>query len=255
MEGIIYLLTNQAMPSFILIETAATTQEMDTDIKRFYNDSAIPMPFDVVYAGIIADYKVMFEFLKVSLSNFRINPDRNFFTCTLNQINNIITLKEVRNITQSYKEGSVDEYLLPQSRPEPANTYIQMSNTNRPSSPPPPTPQQPMQSTSYMPTMNAVPPPVTPADTIVDNSNSFKKPENTTYQNFVDFRRINIPVNSIIVCEKTQERALVKSNFVIEFRGQNTTLYNATRLALGDEFDTKKSILSYWTFNNKYINT
>lgn len=269
MDGIIYLLSNQSMPNFVLIETAATTQEMEADVKRFFSDSAIPTPFELVYSGIIADYKVIFEFLKVALSNYRINPERNFFTCSIEKIITIIKNKEVRDITNSYKEQNVEELLLPQSRSETSNNHVHPQSNyqnigyggygNQPSSnqysPPPSPPPQNYQSQMPQPINNY---PSAPPNTTVMPENNFdsnrdnRRPDSNT-TNFVDFRRLNIPINSIIICEKTQERALVKSNFVIEFRGQNTTLYNATRLALGDEFDNKKPILNYWSFNNKII--
>ncbi len=263
MDGIIYLLSNQAMPNFILIETAATTQEMETDIKRFFNDSAIPTPFELVYSGIIADYKVIFEFLKVALSNYRINPERNFFTCSIDKIITIIKNKEVRDITNSYKEQNVEELLLPQSRSETTNVPANYNNIgygnygNQSNNYQSPSPQNQPQPQQQMPPLNNTyssqnPSTVVMSENNYDSNRDNRRPDSNT-TNFVDFRRLNIPINSIIICEKTQERALVKSNFVIEFRGQNTTLYNATRLALGDEFDNKKPILNYWSFNNKII--
>ena len=210
MEGIIFVLANSAMPSILLIETAATNQEMESSLKNFYNES-VPLPFYCLYAGIIADYKEMDALLKVALSNYRINHERNFFSASLDQVLSILHYKEVKNLTDSSQENQED--------------YLSRSSNNNVSS-------------------NAILP--------VESGKEYKQID-TNIQNFVDFRRLNIPINSIIVCEPTNERALVKSNFVIEFRGQNTTLYNATRLALGDDFDNKKSVLSYWSYNNKNI--
>ena len=214
MEGIIFVLANSSMPSILLIETAATNQEMENSLKKFYNES-VPLPFYCLYAAIIADYKEMDNLIKVALSNYRINIERNFFSASLEQIISILHHKEVKNLTEHLQENQDD-----------------LSNSNRTSNS-----VQNVSSNALLP---------------VESGREYKQVD-TNIQNFVDFRRLNIPINSIIVCEPTNERALVKSNFVIEFRGQNTTLYNATRLALGDDFDNKKSILSYWTFNNKSI--
>lgn len=215
MEGIIFVLANSAMPSILLIETASTNLEMENSLKKFYNES-VPLPFYCLYAGIIADYKEMDSLIKVALSNYRINKERNFFSASLEQVLSILHYKEVKNLTDQLQENQDD---------------FSVDSSTKPNN------SQPVSSNAILP---------------VESGREYKQVE-TNIQNFVDFRRLNIPINSIIVCEPTNERALVKSNFVIEFRGQNTTLYNATRLALGDDFDNKKSILSYWSFNNKSI--
>lgn len=74
--GIVYILTNEAMPGYIKVGYT-------TDIKKRMKDlntTSVPLPFELFYAKKCADASNVEKRLKGGLSSDRINPKREFFT-------------------------------------------------------------------------------------------------------------------------------------------------------------------------------
>ncbi|MGL4389234.1 MAG: GIY-YIG nuclease family protein [Brevinema sp.] len=76
-EGIIYILTNPAMPGFIKI---GMTQREDIKqrMKELYS-TGVPFPFDLHYAMKIDDVKITESLLHQIFSVHRENMEREFF--------------------------------------------------------------------------------------------------------------------------------------------------------------------------------
>lgn len=67
------------------------------------------------------------------------------------------------------------------------------------------------------------------------------------------FGEMNIPLGSELVCVTNAETVKVISDRTVEFRGEETSLTNATRIILDNGYHVAPS--PYWTFNGTLLRT
>lgn len=67
------------------------------------------------------------------------------------------------------------------------------------------------------------------------------------------FNEMNIPIGSEIINVTNGEAAIVKSDKSVIFRGEETSLTNATKVILGNDYHVAPN--PYWTFNGKSLRT
>lgn len=95
--GIVYVLSNPAMPNLIKI---GFTSNMDvkTRMAQLYQ-SGVPLPFECVYAAKVNDYERIEKALHTAFGPDRINPKREFFEIEAEQAIAIIKLLEIEDVT------------------------------------------------------------------------------------------------------------------------------------------------------------
>ncbi len=110
-EGIIYVLTNEAMPGYIKI--GKTTTSVEQRILELSRATAVPLPFECPYAARVADMDGAEKALHDAFDDHRKNPKREFFILAPERaiaFLKYITLEEVtpsRNVGVESEEDAV----------------------------------------------------------------------------------------------------------------------------------------------------
>ena len=81
--GIVYILTNEAMPGYIKIGKTAgySPDDVQGRMKELYGPrtTGVPLPFDCKYAAVVANYGDVETKLHEVFKDYRINRNREFF--------------------------------------------------------------------------------------------------------------------------------------------------------------------------------
>lgn len=102
MEGIIYILTNPAMPGMIKI---GKTNLSDVKLRMAQlHTTGVPLPFECEYAAKVKDIDMVEKALHTAFSPNRINPKREFFGIEPYQAIGIIKLLEIKNTTNDVEQ-------------------------------------------------------------------------------------------------------------------------------------------------------
>ena len=97
MEGIIYLLSNPAMPGILKIGKT-TKEDVKLRMKELYS-SGVPLPFECLYAAKVRDIDRVEKALHTAFSPDRVNPKREFFEIEATQAIAILKLLELENVS------------------------------------------------------------------------------------------------------------------------------------------------------------
>ena len=102
--GIVYVLTNSAMPGIVKI---GMTQRADLEqrMKELYG-TGVPVPFECAYAcKVSADKtKLLEQALHTAFGPYRVNPKREFFEVTPEQVSAIMRFCDEGDVTSEVKE-------------------------------------------------------------------------------------------------------------------------------------------------------
>lgn len=102
MEGIVYVLTNAAMPGLVKIgKTSATDPE--ERMKSLYS-TGVPVPFDCEMAVRVGDAGRVERKLHQAFRNSRLNPGREFFKIDPDQACAILELLDGEDVTPAVSE-------------------------------------------------------------------------------------------------------------------------------------------------------
>ena len=105
MAGIVYLLTNKAMPG--LVKIGKTTRDNpQVRMDELYNHSGVPVPFHCVMAIQVEDPNGVERALHVAFGPNRFNPKREFFEIDPEQAVAALSLAEGENVTPTVNEGN-----------------------------------------------------------------------------------------------------------------------------------------------------
>ncbi len=108
--GIVYILTNPAMPNLIKI---GYTQQEDVKFRmaQLYSNPGVPLPFECVYAAKVSNAEKVEKALHTAFGPNRLNPRREFFEIEASQAIAIIKLLELEDVTPRVAEEreQVDE--------------------------------------------------------------------------------------------------------------------------------------------------
>ena len=107
-EGVVYVLTNPAMPG--LVKIGKTGRGVETRLNDLYT-TGVPLPFECSYAAQVADMdKVELAFHR-AFGPYRINPRREFFEIEPEQAIGLLELLAVSDMTPQVQEeaASVDK--------------------------------------------------------------------------------------------------------------------------------------------------
>ena len=86
--GIVYILTNEAMPGYIKI--GKTTTSVDQRVLELSRSTSVPLPFECYYAVRVADVSQVEKALHDAFGDHRKNPKREFFTIAPERIVSIL---------------------------------------------------------------------------------------------------------------------------------------------------------------------
>ena len=101
-EGIVYVLSNEAMPGLIKIGLT-TRRELQDRINELYTTS-VPVPFTCEYASRVDDCAKVEQALHQAFSTDRVNPNREFFRMSVERVIPILKLVEKEEITASVRK-------------------------------------------------------------------------------------------------------------------------------------------------------
>ena len=193
MEGIIYILTNPAMPGIVKI--GKTTQEdVKLRMSQLYS-TGVPLPFECAYAAKVNSIDDVEKAFHNAFSPNRLNPKREFFEIDSTQAIAIIKLLEIQNVTPLVEQ---ETNVIDQAEIEAGRVYSQ------------------------------------------------KRPK-------MNFDEMGIPTGSELIFNNNGEVAIVISNKMVRFREEETSLTNATRLALGEGYAYNVAPGPYWSYNGRRL--
>ncbi len=109
--GIVYILTNPAMPNMIKIGMS-NAEDVKMRMAQLYT-SGVPLPFECVYAARVPNCEKVEKALHIAFGPARVNPKREFFEIDAAQAMAIIRLMEVEDVTprvaaEAEKVGEID---------------------------------------------------------------------------------------------------------------------------------------------------
>ncbi len=97
MEGIIYLLSNPAMPGIIKIGKTIH-EDVKVRMAQLYS-TGVPVPFDCLYAAKVANIDDVEKAFHTAFGPNRLNPRREFFEIESGQAIAILKLLELENVS------------------------------------------------------------------------------------------------------------------------------------------------------------
>ncbi len=100
--GIIYVLTNPAMPGIVKIgKTSRDT--VHTRLNELYS-TGVPVPFECAFAGRIADEHKVEKAFHLAFGPYRINPKREFFEIEPDQAIALLELMVLEDVTPQLQQ-------------------------------------------------------------------------------------------------------------------------------------------------------
>lgn len=110
--GIIYVLTNPAMPG--LVKIGKTTREsVHARLTELYS-TGVPVPFECAFAGRIADEARVEKAFHLAFGPYRVNPRREFFSIEPEQAIALLELMVVEDVTPQLQDEA--DNVEPESR-------------------------------------------------------------------------------------------------------------------------------------------
>ncbi len=105
--GIVYALTNPAMPG--LVKIGMTTNPVEMRKKQLYlGCTGVPLPFECAYACKVNDYRKVEKNLHIAFAPDRINPNREFFKVDIERVIAILELFGPNEAAEVNKELDED---------------------------------------------------------------------------------------------------------------------------------------------------
>ena len=103
--GIIYILTNEAMPGLIKI---GKTKNIKERLQKL-DTTGVPLPFKLHYAIEVEDYEQKEKFLHRGLSKFRVRTNREFFKFEPEDAMALLQAIGGKEVSLEYRDVAIDE--------------------------------------------------------------------------------------------------------------------------------------------------
>ena len=100
-EGIVYVLSNPAMPGMVKI--GKTGRQVEARLSDLYSTGG-PLPFECEYAAKVADMDKVEKAFHQAFGPNRVNPKREFFSIQPEQAIALLELMAAENLTPALKE-------------------------------------------------------------------------------------------------------------------------------------------------------
>lgn len=107
MPNIVYILTNEAMPSVVKI--GLTNDSVEARISQLSAHSGVPLPFECYFAAEVKDCAKLEKTLHQLFSENRINPKREFFKVDPEKVVLAISIGEFNEITPGVTDVDKEE--------------------------------------------------------------------------------------------------------------------------------------------------
>ena len=106
-EGVVYVLTNPAMPDMVKI--GKTGRGVETRLNDLYS-TGVPLPFECSYAARVADMDRVERAFHNAFGPYRVNPKREFFSIEPEQAIGLLELLATADVTPEAQQeaASVD---------------------------------------------------------------------------------------------------------------------------------------------------
>tara|TARA_R110001592_G_scaffold329928_1_gene611926 strand:- start:347 stop:970 length:624 start_codon:yes stop_codon:yes gene_type:complete len=106
--GIVYVLTNPAMPGIVKIGKTARGS-VEARLGELYT-TGVPVPFECAFAGRVSDESKVEKAFHLAFGPYRLNPKREFFEIEAEQAIALLELMIIEDVTPSIQEeaNSVD---------------------------------------------------------------------------------------------------------------------------------------------------
>ncbi len=95
-EGIVYVLTNPAMPK--LVKIGRTSRGMEVRLSELYS-TGVPLPFECAYAARVSDEGKVERAFHQAFGPYRVNPKREFFEIEPAQAIALLELMALEDVT------------------------------------------------------------------------------------------------------------------------------------------------------------
>jgi hypothetical protein len=96
LDGIIYILTNEAMPGYVKVGKTTTSVEQRM---RELDSTGLPLPFECFYAARVKDCNVAEKLLHDAFGDHRVRPRREFFRVSAERIASALKLAATEDVT------------------------------------------------------------------------------------------------------------------------------------------------------------
>lgn len=110
MNGYIYIMSN---PSYGEIIKIGMTQYHPKERKIELHKTGVPTPFKIEYYALVKNYEEVEKKVHLRLKNYRLNPDREFFNCTIGvavtTINKITKVLEEKIYAKASKQLKIEK--------------------------------------------------------------------------------------------------------------------------------------------------
>ncbi len=100
-EGIVYVLTNPAMPGMVKI--GRTSREMEARLSELYS-TGVPLPFECAYAARVGDENKVERAFHQAFGPYRVNLKREFFSIEPEQAIALLELMAVEDVTPAVQQ-------------------------------------------------------------------------------------------------------------------------------------------------------
>jgi hypothetical protein len=101
--GIVYILTNEAMPGYVKI--GKTTTSVKQRVLELSRSTSVPLPFECYYAARVADVSQVEKAFHDAFGDHRKNPKREFFVISPERVVAILKLLALEEVTPSRDIG------------------------------------------------------------------------------------------------------------------------------------------------------
>lgn len=95
-EGIVYVLINEAMPSYTKIGKTVTSVEQPM---RELDSTSVPLPFECFFAAKVADMDFVERQLHDAFDDHRVRPRREFFNVAPERVKSALMLAALEDVT------------------------------------------------------------------------------------------------------------------------------------------------------------
>jgi len=95
-KGIVYILTNEAIPGLVKIGVTYTTIEQR--MRELYT-AGVPVPFECFHASVVANAKDVERRIHRAFTKYRVNKNREFFEILPEEILEILEIVEIKDVT------------------------------------------------------------------------------------------------------------------------------------------------------------
>jgi len=101
-SGIVYVLTNPAMPGLVKIGKTARGS-VDARLSELYS-TGVPVPFECEFAGRVADESKVEQAFHLAFGPYRLNPKREFFQIAPEQAITLLELMIIEDVTPQLQQ-------------------------------------------------------------------------------------------------------------------------------------------------------